>query len=119
MRISRFICILIVFLVMTLLMISESSKTVQIGYSIAKMEQEKRKLSEGNKKLVYKSDKLKTRDKIALKVVDLKLGLIVPAERPNTLVARKYPERLKRSLRERIIIAQNTANYRRSAYSVE
>jgi hypothetical protein len=63
---------------MTIFTISESSRTIKIGYNIAKMEKELIKLSEENKKLEYKSGKLKVREKVALRVRDMKLNLVIP-----------------------------------------
>jgi hypothetical protein len=63
---------------MTIFIISESSRTVKIGYNIAKMEKELIKLSEENKKLEYESGKLKVHEKVALRVRDMKLNLIIP-----------------------------------------
>lgn len=95
MKVYRYVCILVVILVMTIFTISEDSRVIKIGYEITEMEKELKKLSEENKKLALKSDKLKTYDKISLKVKDMKLNLIIsdgykditivktPQEQPN------------------------------------
>ncbi len=78
MKVCRYICIHLIILIMTIFIVSESSRTIKIGYSIAKMEKELIKLSEENKKLEYESGKLKVREKVALRVKDMRLNLIIP-----------------------------------------
>ncbi len=74
---------------MTIFIISESSRTVKIGYNIAKMEKELRRLSEENKKLEYESGKLKVREKVALRVRDMKLNLIIPDKGKDIMLVKK------------------------------
>ena len=68
---------------MTLFTISESSRTIKIGYNISRMEKELKKLPEETKKLKYKLGKLKTLKIISLKVKDMKLNLIIPNNSEN------------------------------------
>ncbi len=74
---------------MTIFIISESSRTIKIGYSIAKMEKELIKLSEENKKLEYESGKLKVREKVTLRVRDMKLNLIIPDKGKDIMLVKK------------------------------
>ncbi|MFQ5964470.1 MAG: hypothetical protein ACE5KZ_09320 [Candidatus Scalinduaceae bacterium] len=77
MKVCRYICILLIILIMTIFTISESSRIIRIGYKIARMEEELKKLPEESRKLIYKTDKLKTLNKISLRVKDMKLKLII------------------------------------------
>ncbi len=79
----------LIILIMTIFTISESSRTIKIGYNIAKMEKELIKLSEENKKLEYKSGKLKVREKVALRVRDMKLNLIIPDKGKDIMLVKK------------------------------
>ncbi|ODS33410.1 MAG: Cell division protein FtsL [Candidatus Scalindua rubra] len=51
MKVYRYVCILVVILVMTIFTISEDSRVIKIGYEITEMEKELKKLSEENKKV--------------------------------------------------------------------
>ncbi len=77
---------------MTIFTISESSRTVKIGYNIARMEKELKKLSEKNKKLEYKSGRLKVREKVSLRVKDMKLNLIIPDKGKDIILVKKPHE---------------------------
>ncbi len=74
---------------MTIFIVSESSRNIKIGYNISKMEKELIKLSEENKKLEYESGKLKVREKVALRVRDMKLNLIVPDKGKDIMLVKK------------------------------
>ncbi len=89
MKVCRYICIHLIILIMMIFIVSESSRTIKIGYNIAKMEKELIKLSEENKKLEYKSGKLKVREKVALRVRDMKLNLIIPDKDKDIMLVKK------------------------------
>jgi cell division protein FtsL len=92
MKICRYICMHLIILIMTIFTISESSRTIKIGYNIARMEKELKKLSEENKKLEYKSDRLKVHEKVSLRVKDMKLNLIIPDEGKDIILVEKVRE---------------------------
>ncbi len=81
---------------MTIFTISESSRTVKIGYNIARMEKELKKLSEKNKKLEYKSGRLKVPEKISLRVKDMKLNLIIPDKEKDIILVKKPHEHMNK-----------------------
>ncbi len=97
MRVCRYICILLIILIMTIFTISESSRTVKIGYNIARMEKELKKLSEKNKKLEYKSGRLKVPEKISLRVKDMKLNLIIPDKGKDIILVKKPHEHVNKN----------------------
>ena len=97
MSICRYTCVLLIILVMTIFTMSESSRTIKVGYDIAKMEQELKKLSEENQKLVYKSDRLRTFNQISLKVKNMKLGLVLPDDNEKIKVVKILHKRLYKS----------------------
>ncbi len=97
MRVSRYICVLLIILIMTIFTITESSRTINIGYNIARMEQELRKLSEENKKLEYKSGKLKVREMVSLRVKDMKLNLIIPDKDKDIILVKKPQEHMDKN----------------------
>ncbi len=81
---------------MTIFTISESSRTVKIGYNIARMEKELKKLSEENKKLEYKSDRLTVPEKISLRVKNMKLNLIIPDKGKDVILVKKPHEHMNK-----------------------
>jgi hypothetical protein len=81
---------------MTIFTISESSRTVKIGYNIARMEKELKRLSEENKKLEYKSGRLKIPEKISLRVKDMKLNLIIPDKGKDVILVKKPHEHMNK-----------------------
>ena len=89
MKVCRYICMHLIILIMTIFTISESSRTIKIGYNIAKMEKELIKLSEENKKLEYESGKLKVHEKVALRVRNMKLNLIIPDKGKDIMLVKK------------------------------
>ena len=97
MRVCRYICVLLIILIMTIFTISESSRTVNIGYNIARMEKELKKLSEKNKKLEYKSGRLKVREKVSLRVKDMKLNLIIPDKGKDIILVKKPHEHMDKN----------------------
>ncbi len=102
MKVYRYICVLVVILVMTIFTISEDSRVIKIGYEITEMEKELKKLSEENKKLALKSDKLKTYDKISLKVKDMKLDLIISDGYKDITIVKKPQEQPNKNLHGKI-----------------
>ncbi len=96
MRVCRYICVLLIIFIMTIFTISESSRTVKIGYNIARMEKELKRLSEENKKLEYKSGRLKIPEKISLRVKDMKLNLIIPDKGKDVILVKKPHEHMNK-----------------------
>ncbi len=96
MRVCRYICVLLIIFIMTIFTISESSRTVKIGYNIARMEKELKRLSEENKKLEYKSGRLKIPEKISLRVKDMKLNLIIPDKGKGVILVKKPHEHMNK-----------------------
>jgi cell division protein FtsL len=90
MRICRYGCILVVFLVMAIFTMSEGSRIIKIGYDVTEMERELAILSEESKKLRFKSDKLKRPEMISLKVKGMKLDLIVQEEKAIAIVKKSH-----------------------------
>ncbi len=86
---------------MTIFTISESSRTVKIGYNIARMEKELKRLSEENKKLEYKSGRLKIPEKISLRVKDMKLNLIIPDKGKDVILVKKPHEHMDKDPHEK------------------
>ncbi len=82
---------------MTIFTISESSRTVNIGYNIARMEKELKRLSEENKKLEYKSDRLKVPEKISLRVRDMKLNLIIADKGKDIILVKKPHDHMNKN----------------------
>lgn len=101
MKICRYICIHLIILIMTIFTISESSRTIKIGYNIAKMEKELKILSEKNKKLEYKSGKLKGREMVSLKIKDMKLNLIVPAKYKDIILVKRPHDDMSKNHHEK------------------
>ncbi len=93
MKVCRYCCILVIILIMAIFTMSESSRKIQIGYDITRMEDELVRLSEERKKLKFKSDKLRKQDKISMKVKDMKLDLSIEDDE-NIAVVKKYPKHL-------------------------
>jgi hypothetical protein len=56
------------------------------------MENELKKLSEENKKLEYKSGKLKMCEQLALRVKNMKLNLIVPDKGKDIILVKRLRE---------------------------
>ncbi len=96
MRICRYGCILVVFLVMAIFTMSEGSRIIKIGYDVTEMERELAILSEESKKLRFKSDKLKRQEMISLKVKDMKLDLVVQEEESIAVVKKSHESLNKR-----------------------
>ncbi len=92
MKVCRYICVLLTILIMTIFTISESSRVIRIGYNIARMEKELEKLSEENKKLEYKSSRLKVFEKVSLRVKDMRLNLIIPDKGKDIILVKKPHE---------------------------
>ncbi len=105
---------------MTMFIISESSRTVKVGYDIANTEEELRKLLAENKKLEFRSDLLKTPKKIALRVKDMKLNLVMMDSGGSAVAIAKNSRRYQnRNRRGEIVIAQNILSLRQPNYSLE
>ena len=120
MKICRYTCMLLITLIMTIFIISESSRTVKVGYDIANTEEELRKLLAENKKLEFRSDRLKTPKKIALRVKDMKLKLVMMDGGGSVVAIVKNSRRYQnRNRRGEIVIAQNILSLRQPNYSLE
>ncbi len=120
MKICRYICMLLITLVMTMFIISESSRSVKVGYDIANTEEELRKLLAENKKLEIKTDWLKTPRKMALRVENMKLNLVLMDSGGSSVaVARNSRRYQNRNRRGEIVIAQNILSLRQPNYSLE
>jgi len=90
MKVFRYGCILVVILIMAIFTMSEGSRKIQIGYDIARMEDELVRLSEERKKLIFKSGKLKKPEKISMKVEDMKLNLSVQKDEEIAIVKKSH-----------------------------
>jgi len=101
MKICRYVCILVVFLIMAIFTMTEGSRKIQIGYDITRMENELVGLSEESKKLKFVSVKLRKPDKISMKVKDMKLDLSVQ-EDEDIAVAKKSHKNLEKELGNKI-----------------
>jgi len=101
MKVSRYGCILVVFLIMAIFTMTEGSRKIQIGYDITRMENELVGLSEESKKLKFVSVKLRKPDKISMKVKDMKLDLSVQ-EDEDIAVAKKSHKNLEKELGNKI-----------------
>ena len=101
MKICRYGCILVVFLIMAIFTMTEGSRKIQIGYDITRMENELVGLSEESKKLKFVSVKLRKPDKISMKVKDMKLDLSVQ-EDEDIAVAKKSHKNLEKELGNKI-----------------
>ena len=101
MKVSRYGCILVVFLIMAIFTMTEGSRKIQIGYDITRMENELVGLSEESKKLKFVSVKLRKPDKISMKVKDMKLDLSVQ-EDEDIAVAKKSHKNFEKELGNKI-----------------
>jgi len=101
MKVSRYGCILVIFLIMAIFTMTEGSRKIQIGYDITRMENELVGLSEESKKLKFVSVKLRKPDKISMKVKDMKLDLSVQ-EDEDIAVAKKSHKNLEKELGNKI-----------------
>ena len=101
MKICRYGCILVVFLIMAIFTMTEGSRKIQIGYDITRMENELVGLSEESKKLKFVSVKLRKPDKISMKVKDMKLDLSVQ-EDEDIAVAKKSHKNFEKELGNKI-----------------
>src|SRR3990167_11466885 len=90
MKVCRYGCILVVLLVMAVFTMSEGSRIIKIGYDVTKMENDLARLSEENKTLRFKSDKLKWPEIISLKVKDMNLNLIIQEEESIAVVKKSH-----------------------------
>ncbi len=97
MKVCRYVCVLIVILIMSIFTMSEGSRKIKIGYDIMKMESEIAGLTEESKKLVLKSYKLKQPKKISMKVRDMGLGLSI-REVEDIAVAKKSRKHLSEKI---------------------
>jgi len=101
MKICRYVCILVVFLIMAIFTMTEGSRKIQIGYDITRMENELVGLSEESKKLKFVSVKLRKPDKISMRVKDMKLDLSVQ-EDEDIAVAKKSHKNFEKELGNKI-----------------
>ncbi|MEK6765779.1 MAG: hypothetical protein AABY49_06120 [Planctomycetota bacterium] len=98
MKVCRYGFILVVLLVMAIFAMSEGSRIIKIGYDVTKMENDLARLSEDNKKLRFKSDKLKWPEIISLKVKDMNLNLIIQKEEGIAVVKKSHKSLNKKLL---------------------
>lgn len=98
MKVCRYGCILVVLLVMAIFTMSEGSRIIKIGYDVTKMENDLARLSEENKKLRFKSDKLKWPEIITSKVKDMNLNLIIQEEEGIAVVKKSHKSLNKKLL---------------------
>jgi cell division protein FtsL len=98
MKVCRYGCILVVLLVMAIFTMSEGSRIIKIGYDVTKMENDLARLSEENKKLRFKSDKLKWPEIISSKVKDMNLNLIIQEEEGIAVVKKSHKSLNKKLL---------------------
>lgn len=98
MKVCRYGCILVVLLVMAIFTMSEGSRIIKIGYDVTKMENDLARLSEENKKLRFKSDKLKWPEIISLKVKEMNLNLIIQEEEGIAVVKKSHKSLNKKLL---------------------
>ena len=101
MKICRYGCILVIFLIMAIFTMTEGSRKIQIGYDITRMENELVGLSEESKKLKFVSVKLRKPDKISMRVKDMKLDLSVQ-EDEDIAVAKKSHKNFEKELGNKI-----------------
>ncbi len=90
MKVCRYVCVLVIILIMAIFTMSEGSREIKIGYNIMKMENELARLSEENKKLKFKSVKLRKPEKISMKVKDMDLGLSIKEDEDIAVVKESY-----------------------------
>lgn len=98
MKVCRYGCILVVLLVMAIFTMAEGSRIIKIGYDVTKMENDLARLSEENKKLRFKSDKLKWPEIISSKVKDMNLNLIIQEEEGIAVVKKSHKNLNKKLL---------------------
>lgn len=98
MKVCRYGCILVVLLVMAIFTMAEGSRIIKIGYDVTKMENDLARLSEENKKLRFKSDKLKWPEIISSKVKDMNLNLIIQEEEGIAVVKKSHKSLNKKLL---------------------
>ena len=86
MKVCRYVCVLVIILIMAIFTMSEGSRKIKIGYDIMKMENELARLSEESKKLKFRSGKLRKPEKISMKVKDMDLGLSIKEDEDIAVV---------------------------------
>lgn len=96
MRVCRYVCVLIIILIMAIFTMSEGSRKIKIGYNIMEMENELARLSEESKKLKLESAKLKKPEKISMKIKDMNLGLSIKEEEDIAVVKKSHKNLSKR-----------------------
>ncbi|GJQ57300.1 MAG: hypothetical protein D8M57_18100 [Candidatus Scalindua sp. AMX11] len=96
MKVSRYICILAIVLIMTIFTIAEGTRTIKIGYNIAEMEKELKGLVEENKSLEYRLNQSKTLERISKRVEDLELGLVITNDNGYIILVNKAYGRVKK-----------------------
>ncbi len=97
MKVCRYVCVLVIILIMAIFTMSEGSRKIKIGYDIMRMENELARLSEESKKLRFKSGKLRKPEKISMKVKDMDLGLSIN-EDEDIAVVKKFHKNLNKKL---------------------
>ena len=97
MKICRYVCVLIIILIMAIFTMSEGSRKIKIGYDIMEMENELAMLSEEGKRLKFESGRLRKQEKISMKVNDMELGLSIK-EDEDIAVVKKDHKRMNKKL---------------------
>ncbi len=90
MKVCRYVCVLVIILIMAIFTMSEGSRKIKIGYDIMKMENELVRLSEESKKLMFKSGQLRKHEKISMKVKDMDLGLSIKEDDDIAVVKKSH-----------------------------
>ncbi len=98
MKVCRYVCVLVIILIMAIFTMSEGSRKIIIGYDIMKMENELARLSEESKKLKFRSDKLRKPEKISMKVKDMELGLSIKEDEDIAVVKKSHKHLTKKLL---------------------
>ncbi|MCP4266271.1 MAG: hypothetical protein GY777_11970 [Candidatus Brocadiaceae bacterium] len=97
MKICRYVCVLVIILIMAIFTMSEGSRKIKIGYDIMAMENELAMLLEDCKRLKFESGKLRKPEKISMKVKNMELGLSIK-EDEDIAVVKKSHKRMNNKL---------------------
>jgi len=90
MKVCRYVCVLVIILIMAIFTMSEGSRKIKIGYDIMEMENELAMLLEEGKRLKFESGRLRKPEKISMKVNDMELGLSIKKEEDIAVVKKIY-----------------------------
>ncbi len=90
MKICRYVCVLVIILIMAIFTMSEGSRKIRIGYDIMAMENEVAMLSEEGIRLKFESGRLRKPEKISLKVKVMELGLSIKEDEDVAVVKKSH-----------------------------